>query len=76
MKEVKARDGGVYLVKQKGQEFPSDCYDEMIEVPKCPDFISPILSVIPLQLMPMHMAQSKGLNVDRPRNLAKSVTVE
>ena len=76
MKEVKARDGGVYLVKQKGQEFPSDCYDEMIEVPKCPDFISPILSVIPFQLLPMHMAQSKGLNVDRPRNLAKSVTVE
>ena len=71
-----SRDGDVFLLKQKGQEFPEDSYREVIEIPKCKDFLLPIISVIPLQLLAMHMAKAKGHNVDKPRNLAKSVTVE
>ncbi len=76
MKEVKARRGRVVLAHQKGQKFPEDCYDYVIELPKAKDFILPILSVIPMQLISLYLAQIKGHNVDKPRNLAKSVTVE
>ena len=76
MKEIAARGADTYLVKQKSQEFPEDTYSEALNIPNCPDYISPILSVIPLQLFSMYTAQFKGKNVDRPRNLAKSVTVE
>ena len=48
----------------------------MICIPKCPDFISPILAAIPLQLFAYHLAVKLGCDVDKPRNLAKSVTVE
>ena len=76
IKEIKARGGNIILLKQKGQNFPRDCFDEVIEVPKAPSYILPIISAIPLQMFAMYMAQKKGLNVDKPRNLAKSVTVE
>ena len=76
MKEIKARGGSLILLKQKGQKFPKDCYDEMIEIPKAPSYILPIISAIPIQIFAMEMAQKRRLNVDRPRNLAKSVTVE
>ena len=76
MKEIKARKGRVGLIKQRGQQFPKDCYDHLIELPRTKDFILPILSVIPMQLFSLYLAQIKGYNVDRPRNLAKSVTVE
>jgi glucosamine--fructose-6-phosphate aminotransferase (isomerizing) len=76
IKEIMSRNGDVFLLKQKGQEFPEDDYREIIEIPKCKDFLLPIISVIPLQLLAMHMAKAKGHNVDKPRNLAKSVTVE
>ncbi|MAH45127.1 glutamine--fructose-6-phosphate transaminase (isomerizing) [Candidatus Pacearchaeota archaeon] len=76
MKEIKARGGDIILLKQKGQEFPKDCYDQFLEVPKCQDILLPIVSVVPLQIFAMQMARRKGLNIDKPRNLAKSVTVE
>jgi glucosamine--fructose-6-phosphate aminotransferase (isomerizing) len=76
MKEIKARGGRIFLINQKGQRFPEDCYDYLIDLPRARDFILPILSVIPMQLFSLYLAQMKGYNVDRPRNLAKSVTVE
>ena len=76
IKEIMSRKGDVFLLKQKRQEFPDDSYSETIEIPRCKDFLLPIISVIPLQLFAMHMAKAKGHNVDKPRNLAKSVTVE
>jgi glucosamine--fructose-6-phosphate aminotransferase (isomerizing) len=76
MREIKARDGRINLIKQEGQEFPEDCYDRLIEIPKAKDYILPILAVIPMQLFSLYLAQIKKYNVDRPRNLAKSVTVE
>ena len=76
MKELKARECHVIAVTQQGQNLPEDCFDALIEVPRSPEYISPILSVIPLQLFSMYLAQKKNYNVDRPRHLAKSVTVE
>ena len=76
MKEIKARGGTIILLKQKNQEFPKDCFNFSIEIPKAPSYILPIISAIPLQMFAMYMVQKKGLNVDKPRNLAKSVTVE
>jgi glucosamine--fructose-6-phosphate aminotransferase (isomerizing) len=76
LKEVCARGGLTALIKQKGQEFPRECYLRAVEIPKAPEYILPILSAIPLQLFAMYMAQNKKLDVDRPRHLAKSVTVE
>jgi len=75
-KEIKVRGGRIILITQKGLEFPKDCYDELIEIPAAPSYISAILSAIPLQMFSMYMAIEKNHNVDRPRNLAKSVTVE
>jgi len=76
MKEIKSRRGTVILFKQKGQNIPKDCYDYCVDLPKAKDFILPILAAIPLQLFSLYVAQKKGLNIDKPRNLAKSVTVE
>lgn len=76
MKEIKARGGIIILLKQKNQQFPKDCFDFSIEIPKAPSYILPIISAIPLQMFAMYMAQKKHLDVDKPRNLAKSVTVE
>lgn len=76
IKELKCRGGRLILVTQKGTVFEKGCYDYLVEIPSAPDYISPILATIPLQLFSMHMAIFKGNNVDRPRHLAKSVTVE
>jgi glucosamine--fructose-6-phosphate aminotransferase (isomerizing) len=76
LKEICSRHGTIILIKQKMQAFPEDVYDEVINIPDCPDILLPILSVIPLQLFSMYSAQARKLNVDKPRNLAKSVTVE
>ena len=76
LKEIKSRHGKVVLISQEGLKYPEDCYDYLIEIPKAPDFISPILATIPMQLYSMYMAQINKHNVDKPRNLAKSVTVE
>ena len=76
MQEVKAREGRVIAVISVGDELTKDIADDYIEVPYADEIISPLLSTIPLQLLSYYIGVSKGLNVDMPRNLAKSVTVE
>ncbi|MBL8149043.1 MAG: glutamine--fructose-6-phosphate transaminase (isomerizing) [Blastocatellia bacterium] len=74
--EVKARDGRVLVVVTEGDKEITELADYIIDVPSTTDLLSPILSVIPLQLLAYHIAVRRGCDVDQPRNLAKSVTVE
>ena len=74
--EVKAREGIVISVLTEGDSMSSVVSDHVIEIPASSDLLSPILSVIPLQLLAYHIAVRRGCDVDQPRNLAKSVTVE
>jgi glucosamine--fructose-6-phosphate aminotransferase (isomerizing) len=74
--EVKARDGIVIAVLTEGDEMSSKVADHVIEIPETSDLLSPIVSVVPLQLLSYHIAVRRGCDVDQPRNLAKSVTVE
>ena len=76
IEEVKARNGRIVAVVTEGDEAVSNIAEASIEVPPTPASPAPLLSVIPLQLIAYHVAVEKGLNVDQPRNLAKSVTVE
>lgn len=76
IEEVKARKGRILSIVTKGDEKIKELSDEVIEVPETINFISPIINVIPLQLIAYHVAVERGCNVDQPRNLAKSVTVE
>lgn len=66
----------VLAVVQEGQKNVSEKIDHIIEIPECPDFIAPVLAAIPLQLIAYFTALERGCNIDKPRNLAKSVTVE
>ena len=74
--EIKARNGRILSIVTKGDDRISKLSDEVIEVPETLAFLSPIVNVIPLQLLAYHIAVMRGCNVDQPRNLAKSVTVE
>ena len=74
--EVKARDGIVISVLTEGDQMSSKVSDHVIEVPETSDLLGPVLSVVPLQLLSYHIAVRRGCDVDQPRNLAKSVTVE
>jgi len=74
--EVKAREGIVISVLTEGDSISSVVSDHVIEIPAASDLLSPILSIIPLQLLAYHIAVRRGCDVDQPRNLAKSVTVE
>jgi len=74
--EVKAREGIVISVLTEGDSMSSVVSDHVIEIPPASDLLSPILSIIPLQLIAYHIAVRRGCDVDQPRNLAKSVTVE
>jgi glucosamine--fructose-6-phosphate aminotransferase (isomerizing) len=74
--EVKAREGRVVSVLTEGDEMSANASDHVIEIPASSDLLSPILAVIPLQLLAYHIAVRRGCDVDQPRNLAKSVTVE
>ncbi|MGH9967737.1 MAG: glutamine--fructose-6-phosphate transaminase (isomerizing) [Pyrinomonadaceae bacterium] len=74
--EVKAREGIVISVLTEGDSMSSMVSDHVIEIPASSDLLSPILSIIPLQLLAYHIAVRRGCDVDQPRNLAKSVTVE
>ena len=76
IQEIKARKGKVIAIVTEGDEVVSKIANYCIEIPNTEECFSPILSVIPLQLLAYHIAISKGRNVDQPRNLAKSVTVE
>jgi glucosamine--fructose-6-phosphate aminotransferase (isomerizing) len=77
IEQVRARKGPVIAVTSgKGSEHLAKIADDIISVPAVPDYVSPILTVVPLQLLAYHMAVELGRDVDKPRNLAKSVTVE
>ncbi len=74
--EIKARRGKVIAVATEGDQEIADKVDHAIYIPQTLEVLTPVLSVIPLQLLAYHMAVMRGCNVDQPRNLAKSVTVE
>lgn len=76
IQQVKARGGSVIAVVTKGDTTIAEIADHIIEIPDVPESISPVIVSIPLQLLAYHIAVKKGCNVDMPRNLAKSVTVE
>jgi glutamine---fructose-6-phosphate transaminase (isomerizing) len=76
IQEVKARKGKIIAIVTAGDKTVSELADHSIEIPKTDDSLVPIVSVIPLQLLSYHVAVMRGCNVDQPRNLAKSVTVE
>ena len=74
--EIKARGAKIIAVVSEGDQEIEKLADHIIEIPSCDELIAPILANIPLQLLSYHIANKKGCNVDQPRNLAKSVTVE
>jgi glucosamine--fructose-6-phosphate aminotransferase (isomerizing) len=76
MQEVKARDGIVVAVITEGDRQAREIADHIVEVPGAPEILAPILEIVPLQLLAYHIAVRRGCDVDQPRNLAKSVTVE
>jgi glucosamine--fructose-6-phosphate aminotransferase (isomerizing) len=76
MQEVKAREGVVVALATQGDENVRKIADHVIEVPPSMDLLTPILEIVPLQLLAYHIAVRRGCDVDQPRNLAKSVTVE
>jgi glucosamine--fructose-6-phosphate aminotransferase (isomerizing) len=76
IQEVKARKGKITAIVTAGDKTVKGLADHVIEIPKTDDSLVPIISVIPLQLLAYHIAVMRGCNVDQPRNLAKSVTVE
>jgi glutamine---fructose-6-phosphate transaminase (isomerizing) len=76
LQEIKARGGPVIAVVSEGDCEVEKLADEVIKIPEVEDFLSPIISIIPLQLLAYHIAVARGCDVDKPRNLAKSVTVE
>ncbi len=76
MQEVKSRNGSIIAIVTEGDDEVKQMAKECIEIPATITWLTPLLSVIPLQLLSYHVAVAKGLNVDQPRNLAKSVTVE
>jgi glucosamine--fructose-6-phosphate aminotransferase (isomerizing) len=76
VQEIKARGGPVIAVVGEGDTQAAGLADDVIAVPACVEFLQPIVSIIPLQLLAYHIAVLRGCDVDKPRNLAKSVTVE
>jgi glutamine---fructose-6-phosphate transaminase (isomerizing) len=76
LEQIKARRGRVIAISTESKKAITKLADDVIFIPECPDFIAPILTVIPLQLFAYHLAVKLGCDVDKPRNLAKSVTVE
>ena len=76
IQEVKARDGIVISVVTAGDNLARKSSDYVLEVPSAPELLAPLLEIVPLQLLAYHVAIRRGCDVDQPRNLAKSVTVE
>jgi len=76
IQEVKARKGMVIAIVPEGDSVIQTLADYTIEIPETEEPLSPLISVIPLQLLSYYIAVFRGCNVDQPRNLAKSVTVE
>lgn len=76
IQEVKARKGKIIAVVNEGDKEIADMADYTIEIPETEEILTPLLTIVPLQLLSYHIAVMRGANVDQPRNLAKSVTVE
>ena len=77
LEEIKARGGPVIAIACEGdEEVGRRAADDVIYVPEVPEYLQPLVSVVPLQLLAYHIALLRGCDVDKPRNLAKSVTVE
>jgi glutamine---fructose-6-phosphate transaminase (isomerizing) len=76
LEEIKARGGSVIAIATAGDEETAARADDVIFVPEAPEYLQPVLAAVPLQLLAYHIALLRGCDVDRPRNLAKSVTVE
>jgi len=76
IQEIKSRKGKIIAIVTEGDEQVTDLADHVIEVPETLESLTPLLTTIPLQLLSYHIAVMRGCNVDQPRNLAKSVTVE
>jgi glutamine---fructose-6-phosphate transaminase (isomerizing) len=76
IQEVKARKGKIIAIVTEGDTMVRDLADYVIEIPATDELMTPLLATIPLQLLSYHIAVLRGCNVDQPRNLAKSVTVE
>jgi glucosamine--fructose-6-phosphate aminotransferase (isomerizing) len=76
IEQAKARGGSVLVVATEGDERVAELADQVFWIPETPWLLSPIVTVVPLQLFAYHIASLRGLDVDQPRNLAKSVTVE
>jgi glucosamine--fructose-6-phosphate aminotransferase (isomerizing) len=74
--EIKARGGQIIVIVSENDEEAKQLANHTIEIPDCDELIAPILANIPLQLLSYHIANKKGCEIDQPRNLAKSVTVE
>ena len=76
IQEAKARDAFLLGVGTEGDDELGELSDELLTIPDCLPEVSPLLAVVPLQLLAYHVAVQRGCDVDQPRNLAKSVTVE
>jgi glucosamine--fructose-6-phosphate aminotransferase (isomerizing) len=76
IQEIKSRSGKIIAVVTEGDTQVKELADHVIEIPETMDALSPLLTTIPLQLLSYHIAVMRECNVDQPRNLAKSVTVE
>ena len=76
IQEIKARKGRIISIVTEGDINVKKLSNNVIEIPETEECLAPLLSVIPLQLLAYHIAVEKGCDIDQPRNLAKSVTVE
>ena len=76
IQEIRARGARTLVIAEEGDEDVVPYADEVIRVPQSPPLLEALLTVIPLQVFALHLSTAKGLDVDQPRNLAKSVTVE
>jgi glucosamine--fructose-6-phosphate aminotransferase (isomerizing) len=76
VEEAQARDGAIIMITEEGHEESGRRCAQVLTIPRTTDLLTPILAVIPLQLLAYHIALRRGCDVDQPRNLAKSVTVE
>ena len=76
MQEIKARKGKIIAIVTEDCEIPAGLADEVITIPDCHEAVLPIVASVPVQLLSYYIAVERGCDVDKPRNLAKSVTVE
>jgi glucosamine--fructose-6-phosphate aminotransferase (isomerizing) len=76
MREIKSREGKLILIKTKSQKIPKDCYDDVLSIPDLEEYLAPIVSVVVSQIFCMDFARKRNKDIDKPRHLAKSVTVE